>query len=103
MADVIRLPAAEPIWHIEIDHEAKPPICRTSTLPSGRTLIIIAARSWQEAEQLRDKAAGALKRGRRSPHMKTGAAISWTQKRTKTPQEHDQNARQEGRNHAERH
>ena len=102
MADVIRLPAAELAWNISIANDRNP-AWNITTLPSGRTLIIIMARSWQEAEQLRDKAAGALKRERRSPHMKTGAAISWTQKRTKTPQEHDQNARQEGRNHAERH
>lgn len=102
MADVIRLPVTTPAYTVIIATERQPRY-EVSILENGRQLIAITARSWQEAEQLRDKAAGALKRERRSPHMKTGAAISWTQKRTKTPQEHDQNARQEGGNHAERH
>ena len=83
MAEIIDIPATTPAYTVIIAAERQP-CYEVNTIENGRQLIAITARTWQEAEQLRDRAAGAIKRKSPDPCTKAGAVISrpaahWTE------------------------
>ena len=79
MAQIIDIPAAAPAWQVIIDESGyKQSGYNIDLLPNDRHLITITARTWEEAEQLRDKARGTLRKTKwkGDPRTKAGAVIS---------------------------
>ena len=67
MAEIIKFPVKETVWSIQISLD-KSPDWNIIPLDDNRRLIMICARFWEEAVQLRKQAADYLKNERQAKH-----------------------------------